>query len=88
MTIGAEATSLRVKKSTRDKLAEYGKDHDMTADEVVNAGIRALEWAAKRKRVAHQMRVLSRDPEYIAEMRAVQEDLHGPVAVEEQRAAG
>jgi hypothetical protein len=86
MSTGALATSLRVKSSTRDKVAQYGRTHDLTADEVVLAGLKALEWEALRKRAQYEAARLSRDPEYLAEIAAVQADLHGHVM--EDRAAG
>lgn len=77
MSVGTATTTVRVKSTTRDKIAEYGSEHDLTADEVILAGIKALEWEKLRKRAEWEATILSHDPEYIAEIRQVQEDLHG-----------
>ncbi|PWJ48454.1 hypothetical protein SAMN06264364_13018 [Quadrisphaera granulorum] len=76
MATGPTTTTVRVKVATRDDVAAYGAEHDMSADEVIVAGLRALRWEQKRKRAEHEAAALSHNPEYLAEMRAVQEDLH------------
>lgn len=67
-----DTTTVRVKRSTRDLLTRYGDEQDKTADEVIRAGLVALEREAIRKRAEYDAARLARDPAYLADVADVQ----------------
>ena len=68
----AQTTTVRVKTSTRDRINAYGRDHDQTVDEVIIAGLEALETERRRRRAEYDAARLSRDPDYLADIADVQ----------------
>ena len=74
----AETTTVKVRVSTRTRLNEIGAATRRTADEVILAGLAALDrerWQQLRLQAAEQAAALANDASDLAESRAIQEDL-------------
>ncbi len=71
-----ETTTVKVATSTRDHVREYGARTSLTADEVIQAGLAALEREELRRTARAQALALAHDEDDLAEMRAVREDLN------------
>jgi len=71
------ATTLTVKvtSQTRERLRQIAEERQLTADQVIQAGLDAIERDQQRRRMYQQSLDIARDPEDLAEMRAVQADL-------------
>lgn len=74
----AETTTVKVRVTTRTRLNEIGAATRRTADEVILAGLAALErerWQQLRVRAAEQAAALADDEPDLAESQAIQVDL-------------
>ena len=74
----AETTTVKVRVSTRTRLNEIAAATRRTADEVILAGLDAMErerWQELRRRAAEQAVALADDEGDLAESHAIQADL-------------
>lgn len=71
----ADTTTVRVHSSTRAALAARGAALGQTVDDVIRAGLAALEWEELRRQGEADARRLAHDEQDRAEVRAVHADL-------------
>lgn len=71
----ADTTTVRVRRSTREALAARGAILGQTVDDVIQAGLAALERDELRRQAEADARRLARDESDRAEVRAVQADM-------------
>jgi len=70
-------TTVRVRTSTRLALNELAERDGTTTDEVINAGLQALDRERKRRQYEADARRLAADPEDRAEVAAALRDVLG-----------
>jgi hypothetical protein len=73
----AESTTVRVKKSTHEALSATAREHAVSVDEVITAGLRALAREEKRRAFEEAARRLGSDPADRAEVAAAIRDVLG-----------
>ncbi|HXD24284.1 MAG TPA: hypothetical protein VN609_00015 [Propionibacteriaceae bacterium] len=73
----ADTTTVRVKRSTHEALSAAARDHAVSADEVITAGLRALAREEKRRAFEEAARRLGSDPDDRAEVAAAIRDVLG-----------
>ncbi len=71
----SNTTTVKVQTSTRDRLAAVGVARRLTADQVIVSALEAMERDELRKRAAAEALAFRDDPDEIAEIRAIQEDM-------------
>lgn len=71
----ADTTTVRVRRSTREALAARGAILGQTVDDVIQAGLAALERDELRRQAEADARRLAHDESDRAEVRAVQADM-------------
>lgn len=73
----ADTTTVKVATSTRDAIKAHAAERGLTADQVIQSGLQALDREARRRQMRLEALALRDDPAEIAEIRAIREDLHG-----------
>lgn len=68
-------TTVKVQVSTRDLLNSLGSERRETADQVIRAALAAMQRDERRQLAASEARVIARDPDDLAEIRAIQDDI-------------
>lgn len=76
-TVLVATTTVRVRTSTRSALNALAERDGTSADEVINAGLEALDRERKRKKYEADARRVAADPEDRAEVAAALRDLLG-----------
>lgn len=71
----ADTTTVKVQTSTRDLLMKIGASRRQSADQVIRDALEAMRRDETRKLAAEQARAIKDDPEDLAEIRAIREDL-------------
>ena len=71
----ADTTTVRVRRTTREALAARGEGRGQTMDDVIQAGLAALEWDELRRQAEADARRLAHDEADLAEVRAIQADM-------------
>ena len=71
----SDTTTVRVRRSTRDHLAEVGREEAMTVDAVINAALEALAWRKKGRAAEEAARRIAADPRERAEALAIMRDM-------------
>ena len=71
----ANTTTVKVQTSTRDLLLQIGSARRQSADQVILAALAAMQRDERRKVAATEARALQDDPDDLAEIRAIQEDI-------------
>jgi predicted transcriptional regulator len=69
------ATTLKVSEETRDRVKALSDAQHRTADQVINAGLDALERERRRQQMREESRQVLTDPADREEMRRVLEDM-------------
>ena len=70
-----DTTTVKVQTSTRDLLLRLGAARRQTADQVILAALAAMERDERRSVAAAEARAIKDDPEDLAEIRAIQQDM-------------
>ena len=70
-----DMTTVKVQASTRDRLLQIGATRRQSADQVIRDALAAMTRDETRKLAAEQARALREDPEDLAEIRAIRDDL-------------
>lgn len=71
----AETTTVKVHTSTRDLLLQVGAARRQSADQVIRAALEAMKRDERRQVAAQEARAIRDDPEDLAEIRAIQQDM-------------
>lgn len=71
----ADTTTVKVHTSTRDLLMELGASRRESADQVIRAALAAMQRDDRRQVAAAEARAIKDDPEDLAEIAAIQQDL-------------
>jgi Arc/MetJ-type ribon-helix-helix transcriptional regulator len=71
----ADTTTVKVQTSTRDLLLQIGASRRQSADQVIRDALDAMGRDETRQLAAAQARAIRDDPEDLAEIRAIREDL-------------
>lgn len=71
----ADTTTVKVLKSTRDTLLELGTARRQSADQVILDALAAMQRDERRRVAAAEARALRDDPEDLAEIRAIQQEM-------------
>ena len=71
----ANTTTVKVQTSTRDLLLQIGAARQQSADQVILAALAAMQRDERRKIAAAEARALQDDPDDLAEIQAIQEDI-------------
>ena len=70
-----DTTTVKVQTSTRDLLLRLGAARRQTADQVILAALAAMERDERRSVAAAEARAIKDDPQDLAEIRAIQQDM-------------
>lgn len=70
-----ETTTVKVHTSTRDLLLQLGAARRQSADQVIRAALEAMKRDERRQVAAQEARAIRDDPEDLAEIRAIQQDM-------------
>ena len=70
-----DTTTVKVQTSTRDLLLRLGAARRQTADQVILAALAAMERDERRSVAAAEARAIKDDPEDLAEIRAIQQEM-------------
>lgn len=68
-------TTVKVQVSTRDLLNSLGRERRETADQVIRAALAAMLRDERRQLAASEARAIASDPDDLAEIRAIQDDI-------------
>ncbi len=68
-------TTVKVQVSTRDLLNSLGSERRQTADQVIRAALAAMQRDERRQLAASEARAIASDPDDLAEIRAIQDDI-------------
>jgi Arc/MetJ-type ribon-helix-helix transcriptional regulator len=68
-------TTVKVQVSTRDLLNSLGSERRETADQVIRAALAAMQRDERRQLAASEARAIANDPDDLAEIRAIQDDI-------------
>jgi len=71
----ATTVTVKVTSETRERLRLISAERRLTAGQVIQVGLDAIERDQQRRRAYPQAVEVARDPEDLAELRAVSEDL-------------
>lgn len=69
------ATTLKVTDATRDRVKALGDERHRTADQVINAGLDALEHERRRRQMRDESRAVLADPGDQEAIQRVREDM-------------
>lgn len=68
-------TTVKVQVSTRDQLNSIASERRETADQVIRAALAAMQRDERRQLAASEARAIASDPDDLAEIRAIQDDI-------------
>lgn len=68
-------TTVKVQTSTRDLLRSIGAARQQTADQVIVSALAAMQRDERRRVAAAQARAIADDPDDLAEIRAIHEEV-------------
>jgi hypothetical protein len=71
----ADTTTVKVQMSTRDLLLRLGAARRQSADQVIVSALAAMERDERRQLAAAEALAIKNDPEDLAEIRAIQQDM-------------
>lgn len=71
----ATTTTVKVQVSTRDQLNSIASERRETADQVIRAALAAMQRDERRQLAASEARAIASDPDDLAEIRAIQDDI-------------
>jgi len=74
---GGSTTTVKVQTTTRDLLRSVGSERHETADQVIRAALVALRRDERRQVAAAEARAVASDPDDLAEVRAIQDEIAG-----------
>jgi hypothetical protein len=69
------STTVKVQASTRDLIMSIGASRHQSADQVIVTALEALRRDERRQIAAAEARAIATDPEDLAEVRAIQDDI-------------
>ena len=70
-----DTTTVKVQTSTRDLLLQLGAARRESADQVIRAALEAMQRDERRHRAAAEARSIKDDPDELAEVRAIQQEM-------------
>jgi hypothetical protein len=65
-----DTTTIRVSRRTHEAVTAHARESGRSADEVISAALRALEWEERRRQAEEDAWRLAQDPEDRAEVAA------------------
>ena len=71
----ADTTTVKVRTSTRDLILQVGATRRQSADQVILAALEAMQREERRRVAAAEARAIKDDPDDLAEIRAIQQDM-------------
>ena len=71
----ADTTTVKVQTSTRDLILQVGAARRQSADQVILAALEAMQRDGRRRVAAAEAREIKDDPDDLAEIRAIQQDM-------------
>lgn len=71
----ADTTTVKVQTSTRDLILQVGAARRQSADQVILAALEAMQRDERRRVAAAEAHAIKDDPDDLAEIRAVQQDM-------------